>query len=166
MHECRFQRGDVLVAVLLRMAVADSTAVFKARALACGLAGDDYDKFKSAGLDTMALFAFSCNYAPGASDEKPLTDLIAKLLGGVPTVKQLASARRLFAESDSAIASDIKSQVESTDETSAQGTTAAHYCGGPSWRSQNCLCFAALKAGPPDFPITWASSWQCCWPAS
>ena len=89
-----FIAGAVLVAVLLRMAVADSTAVFKARALACGLVSDDYDKFKSAGLDTMALFAFSCNYAPGASDEKPLTDLIAKLLGGVPTVKQLAPPLR------------------------------------------------------------------------
>ena len=39
-------------------------------------------------------------------------------------------------------------------------------CGGPSSRSQNCLCFAALKAGSPDFPGTWASSWQFCWFAS
>ena len=39
-------------------------------------------------------------------------------------------------------------------------------CGGPSSRSQNCLCFAALKAGSPDFPGTWASSWQFCWSAS
>ena len=65
-HDCHVRRGAALVAILLRMAVADSTAVFKARALA-GLVSDDYDKFKSAGLDTMALFAFSCNYVKNLS---------------------------------------------------------------------------------------------------
>ena len=29
-------------------------------------------------------FAFSCNYAPGASDERPLLDLAAKVLGQAP----------------------------------------------------------------------------------
>ena len=110
---------------MIKMSVADSSAVFRSRALACGLTSEELDKLKSEGLDTMGMFAFSCNYAPGAADEKPFLDLIGKVLGSAPTVKQQAAFRRLFAESYSTVASDIKAQVESTDDTMPRRLPAA-----------------------------------------
>ena len=107
------------------MSVADSSAVFRSRALACGLTAEELDKLKAEGLETMGMFAFSCNYAPGAADEKPFLDLIGKVLGSAPTVKQQAAFRRLFAESYSTVASDIKAQVESTDDTMPRRLPAA-----------------------------------------
>ena len=47
------------------------------------------------------------------------------MLGSAPTVKQQAAFRRLFAESYSTVASDIKAQVESTDDTMPRRLPAA-----------------------------------------
>ncbi|CAE7354784.1 unnamed protein product [Symbiodinium sp. CCMP2456] len=110
---------------LFKMSLADSEAVFKARATACGLADGDFAKLKAEGLETMGMFAFSCNFAPGAASEAPFVELVEKVLGNPPTVKQLASFRRLFAESYSAVASDIKTQIETTDESVARKLPAA-----------------------------------------
>eukprot|EP00435_Cladocopium_sp_Y103_P070387 s19_g35.t1 len=65
----------------------------------------------------MALFAFSCNFSPGAADEKPFTDLIRKLLRRDPSTLELSCMRRLFNESYANVASDIKARPEATDET-------------------------------------------------
>ena len=62
----------------------------------------------------MAIFAFSCNYAPGASSDTPLVEIIKKILGRDPTTLEMSVARRLFDESYAHVASDIKTQVLST----------------------------------------------------
>ena len=107
------------------MSVADSEPVFRSRALACGFSAEEYDKFKHEGLGTMAMFAFSCNFSPGAADDKPLMELGQKVLGQPLSIKQAAGMRRLFAECYSAVASDIKAQIESTDDGSVRKLPAA-----------------------------------------
>ena len=52
--------------------VADSKPVFQSRAAEIGLSADDVQKLTAAEMTSMALFAFSCNNAPGNSDDKPL----------------------------------------------------------------------------------------------
>ena len=107
------------------MSVADSEPVFRSRALACGFSAEEYDKFKHEGLGTMAMFAFSCNFSPGAADDKPLMELGQKVIGQPLSIKQAAGMRRLFAECYSAVASDIKAQIESTDDGSVRKLPAA-----------------------------------------
>ena len=59
------------------MSFGDSVAVFKQRATAIGLSDENYARFKGEDLDTMAKFAFACNYAPGASDDKAFKELMS-----------------------------------------------------------------------------------------
>ena len=68
----------------------------------------------------MGTFAFSCNYSPGASDERPLLDLAARVLGQAPSTKEMACIRRLFSEAYSTIAADIRSKVEASDEAAVK----------------------------------------------
>lgn len=68
----------------------------------------------------MALFAFSCNYAPGAASDRPLVDMVKDALGRDATALEMSIMRRLFSESYANVAADIKSQVEQTDETATR----------------------------------------------
>ena len=67
------------------MSYSDSTAVFKKRFLEIGLSEANYESFNTEGLNTMGTFAFACNYAPGAADERPLVTLATKVLGSAPS---------------------------------------------------------------------------------
>ena len=78
------------------MSFGDSAAVFKARATEIGLTDDEFKKLEAQGLTTMAAFAFCCHFNPSASDEKPLVDLVTKVLTTAPTLKQMSCFRRLF----------------------------------------------------------------------
>lgn len=75
-------------------------------------------KFKDANMDTMAKYAFSCNYAPGGSDEKPFKEVVKNLLGRDPTLVEEACLRRLFNEAYATVAADIKAQTEQTSDDS------------------------------------------------
>eukprot|EP00435_Cladocopium_sp_Y103_P066897 s26_g29.t1 len=102
------------------MSYSDSTAVFKKRFLEIGLTSANFDAFNAEGLNTMGTFAFSCNYAPGSADERPLVTLATKVLGTEPSTKEMACIRRLFSEAYSTIAADIRSKVEASDESSVK----------------------------------------------
>lgn len=102
------------------MSFSDSIAVFLSRATAVGLHDDIVQKFKTAGIDTMAKYAFCCNYAPGSSDDKAFKDVLAKIVGRDPSLVEEACLRRLFNESYATIASDIKAQTEQNEDTSAR----------------------------------------------
>eukprot|EP00435_Cladocopium_sp_Y103_P042439 s723_g11.t1 len=102
------------------MSYSDSTAVFKKRFLEIGLTSANFDAFNAEGLNTMGTFAFSCNYAPGSADERPLVTLATKVLGTDPSTKEMACIRRLFSEAYSTIAADIRSKVEASDESSVK----------------------------------------------
>ena len=99
------------------MSFGDSEAVFSQRAREIGLEDAAVKSLTDEGIRTMALFAFSCNFSPGASDERPFTDLIKKLLRRDPSTLELSCMRRLFNESYANVASDIKARTETTDET-------------------------------------------------
>lgn len=101
----------------LAMSCSDSEAVFKARFLELGLTDAQYRLFSDEGLTTMGHFAFSCNYAPGGADERPLVTLVTKVLGAAPSTREMSCLRRLFSEAYSTIAAEIKSQVEASDDT-------------------------------------------------
>ena len=100
----------------LNMSYSDSKAVFKKRFLEIGLTDANYDAFNAEGLNTLGTFAFACNYAPGAADERPLVTLATNVLGNAPSTKEMACIRRLFSEAYSTIAADIRTKVEATDE--------------------------------------------------
>ena len=98
------------------MSFGDSKAVFEQRAKAIGLTDDVVNSFKNQSLDTMAKFAFGCSYSPGASDDKPLKDLITKVLSRDPTLVEESCLRRLYNESYATVAADIRLQTEQTSE--------------------------------------------------
>lgn len=102
------------------MSFGDSEAVFSQRAVEIGLEDDVVKCLTDEGIKTMALFAFSCNFSPGAQDEKPFTDLIRKLLRRDTSTLELSCMRRLFNESYANVASDIKARTEVTDERPAR----------------------------------------------
>ena len=66
------------------MSFGDSKAVFKQRAMAMGMEEAVFRAFDRDGISTMATFAFACNYAPGASSDAPLVEIIKKIIGRDP----------------------------------------------------------------------------------
>ena len=98
------------------MSFGDSKAVFEQRARAIGLDEAVVACFKDKSLDTMAKFAFSCNYSPGGSDDKLFSELLTKVLGREPSLVEESCLRRLYNESYATVASDIKAQTEQTSE--------------------------------------------------
>ena len=98
------------------MSFGDSKAVFEQRARNIGLTDAVIKLFTDASLDTMAKFAFACNYSPGGSDDKPFKDLLSKVLSRDPNLVEESCLRRLFNESYATVAADIKSQTEQTSE--------------------------------------------------
>ena len=89
----------------------------KQRALHMGLSPEVLRQFVDKGFHNMALFAFSCNYAPGAASDKPFTDMLEATMGREPNAAELSILRRLFNESYANVAADIESQVKQTDES-------------------------------------------------
>lgn len=102
------------------MSFGDSEAVFSQRAREIGLSEDAVKSLTDDGISNMALFAFSCNFSPGSPDEKPLTDLVKKLMRRDPSTLELSCMRRLFNESYANVASDIKARTEATEDTPAR----------------------------------------------
>ena len=98
------------------MSFGDSKAVFEQRAKAIGLSEDVVTCFRDKSLDTMAKFAFGCNYSPGASDDKPFRELLTKVLSREPTLVEESCLRRLYNESYATVAADIRAQTEQTSE--------------------------------------------------
>ena len=98
------------------MSFGDSKAVFEQRAKAIGLEDAMVTCFKEKALDTMAEFAFSCNYSPGGSDDKPSRELLTKVLGQEPSLVEESCLRRLYNESYATVAADIRAQTEQTSD--------------------------------------------------
>lgn len=108
------------LAVALSTMLGDSEAVFSSRANAVGLSEDVVRKFKAASIDTMAKYAFCCNYNPGGSDDKPFKDVVTKILGRDPSLVEESCLRRLFNEAFATVASDIKAQTEQSEESATR----------------------------------------------
>ena len=115
-----FEKKPYLFSAVFRiqasMSFGDSSAVFEQRAKAIGLSDEVFQLFKGQGLDTMAKFAFACNYSPGASDDKSFKELVEKILARAPSLVEEACMRRLYNESYATVAADIRAQTEQTSE--------------------------------------------------
>jgi hypothetical protein len=70
-----------------------------------------------ASLDTVAGFAFSCNYVPGAADDTAFVAMVKSVNQNVdPRMRMLSSMRRLFFECYSLAADDIRSRAERCED--------------------------------------------------
>ena len=98
------------------MSYGDSKAVFRRRCEEIGFTAEVVELIVNHGLDTMAKFAFSCNFSPGSSDESPLIQLSKEIFKRAPSTVEMSCVRRLFSESYASIAADIKNSVEATDD--------------------------------------------------
>ena len=100
------------------MATVDSSAVFCARAAAIGLEPTMLDQIKAERLDSFARFSFCCNFSPGALDDGPLLRTLKRLNGGAdPSEASTSTFRRLFYESFSLAASDLREKLDRTDDS-------------------------------------------------
>ena len=101
------------------MANLDSEAVFVERALELGLAQSELDVLKAAGWLSYARFAFSCHYSPGQADDLPLLRMAARVTGvgaADPPENRLPVIRRLFWESFTLAAAEMKARVERRED--------------------------------------------------
>jgi hypothetical protein len=97
----------------------DSAAVFEARALDIGLSEAELKVLHTKGWDTFGRLAFSCGFVPGGSDETPLlrlASIITECGAQQPDDSRLAIIRRLFFESYTLAAADLKNRIERTDD--------------------------------------------------
>ena len=94
----------------------DSKAVFTARAKAIGLTDAVLEDMGRRGWDTLGGYAFSCAYTPGSPDDGILVNQVIVPLLGRPDHPGGPALRRLFYESFTMIAADLKHRAERTDD--------------------------------------------------
>ena len=100
------------------MSHSESKAVFRARAVQMGSDDATIDAVINAGFTTMGRFAYSCSYTPGAADEAPFTALLTSIFPNVAVGQEVkAILRRLFFESYTIAAGELRQQLERTEET-------------------------------------------------
>ena len=102
------------------MAIIDSKAAFRARALAFGIPDNQITILDTNALATFAAFAFLQPYNPTNPNDGAFTTSLTELLGAVPDTGSLARYRRLQFESHTQLLSDTKSRLERTDETAVR----------------------------------------------
>ena len=100
------------------MAATDSAPVFLARCKSVGLEDALVDRMVASGFNTYANFAFSSSYQPGSTDEGPFVEaVLKKILGDTGAAHAQAPVlRRLFYESYTLVASELKRKMERVDD--------------------------------------------------
>ena len=115
---CELTSMFCIAAKAQAMATVDSSAVFCARAAAIGLEPAVLEQIKAERLDSFARFSFCCNFSPGALDDGPLLRTLKRLNGGSdPSEASTSTFRRLFYESFSLAASDLREKLDRTDDS-------------------------------------------------
>ena len=92
--------------------IIDSTAQFKSRADEVGMTVLTKNAFVAAGLDTMSKLAFWINQPGTAIDEAAMTAAVGGLLGGPPSVGDLAAIKRLHFESQAFTLQALKNSID------------------------------------------------------
>ncbi len=92
--------------------IIDSTAQFKSRADEVGMTAPTKNAFVAAGLDTMSKLAFWINQPGTATDEAAMTAAVGGLLGGPPSVGDLAAIKRLHFESQAFTLQALKNSID------------------------------------------------------
>ena len=108
--------------------ILESEAVFADRARSFGISGEVIADLKAKGWATHGSYAFSCGHTPGAAGEQLFVEAVLRaVLGqdGSPKRVMDAGLRRLFFESYTLCAADMRSKVErSGDEAPRKLPTA------------------------------------------
>ena len=98
------------------MSLVDSNAVFESRALAIGISQDTVNALGLRGWVTHATFAFSGATNPGTGDDQPFIDgVLIPILGREDHV-DAAKLRRLFYESHTLTAADLRRKVDANEQ--------------------------------------------------
>ncbi len=110
----------------------DSEAVFESRASEIGLNAAEIGRAKTLNVASFGKLAFAANYTPGQADEAPLLAMMANICGVDPAPADRAPLiRRLFFESYTLAAADLRSRLEKREDDQprklAQAERAARY---------------------------------------
>ena len=105
------------------MSFSQSPAVFADRVKAAGLTEADLKSFTDAGIGTLNKFAFCSSYVPGGADEAPFQRSMQTALGREPTLGELASCRKLLHEAYSLVTTEMKQQLERSEEFESRKLT-------------------------------------------
>ena len=99
------------------MSFVESQAVFCDRAAACGLPGAILDAMKAEDIASFSKLAFCCNFSPGGPDDTPLIAVLTRLNAGVVASPSATSSfRRLFFESFSLAASELRGRLDRPED--------------------------------------------------
>ena len=98
------------------MALTDSEVNFRARCGALGLPTTITDALCTAGVGTIAKFAFSSSFVPGMQEERPFVTAMATALGRDPSLGELALFRRLLHECYALVSAELQSSVERVED--------------------------------------------------
>ena len=92
--------------------IIDSTAQFRSRADEVGMLAATRDAFIAAGLNTMSKLAFWINQPGTTVDEATINAALAAIIGGPPTVGDLAAVKRLHFESQAFTLQALKNSID------------------------------------------------------
>ena len=98
------------------MATIESNAVFRGRGVSMGLPSADLDIMQAKGWTTYATFAFASSYIPGQGDDAQFRTDVVEAVTGSPSHPKAAVLRRLYFESYTLTAADLKARVERTGD--------------------------------------------------
>ena len=97
-------------------AILESKAVFQERARALGVSDVTFANMAALGWETLGSYGFSCAYIPGGDDSTFKTDVLQALFPGPGPYPQGPSLRRLFYESYTFCAHDLKSKLDRSSD--------------------------------------------------
>jgi hypothetical protein len=94
------------------MSMIESEAVFSTRAELLGVDAATLALMRAAGWRTLGTFGFACSYVPGASDDSTFKKDVLEVLFGAEPSPMAPSVRRLYFESYSISASEMRGRLE------------------------------------------------------
>lgn len=101
-------------------AFVDSKAVFQGRAKAIGVPDGIIRAMAARGWATIATFAYSTTYVPGSPDDAQLRDNVLTPLLGDPHHEHAPLLRRLFFESFTLMAAELKANCDRSPTETAR----------------------------------------------
>ncbi len=99
------------------MSGANSTPVFKQRALDLGLGVELIESLDAAQINTFATLAYLTTYQPGQPDDSVLFDKLTELVGRELVDFERANVRQLFYEASAVSIAELKQRVERGEST-------------------------------------------------
>ena len=98
------------------MAIIDSFASFRDRAIQFGVEEDDIDKLKAKKFASFGAFTFISVFSAQSSDDVLLNKALTEVLAREVTITDMARFRRLHFESNAVTIADAKRRTEATGE--------------------------------------------------